>query len=113
MPAEITDEYMNKMRAKTRAYTVLLLRRTPRLAEPDGFPIVWEHGRRNQQLRADGVLAIDCWIPDDEEMAGIGIFNAGPDEVDRIMADDPGVKAGLFTYTLHVGRGIPGDALST
>jgi hypothetical protein len=112
VPTEITDDYMNEMRTKTREYTVLLLHRTPRLADPGAFPIVWEHGRRNHQLRTDGILPIVCPIPDDDVMAAIGIFNAEPAKVDRIMADDPGVKAGLFTYTLHVCRGIPGDALT-
>lgn len=111
MPTEITDEYMNEMRAKTKSYTVLLLKRTPRLAGPGAMTIVWEHGRRNHALRADGMLPIVCPIPEDSDMAGIGIFNAEPREVVRIMDDDPGVKAGLFTYTLHVCRGIPGDAL--
>ena len=52
-----------------------------------------------------------CPIPDDEELAGIGIFNAGVDEVDALMAGDPAVRAGLLTYTLHTCRGFPGDAL--
>lgn len=112
MTTQITDEYMNQMRAKTREYTVLLLHRTPRLADRDAFPIVWEHGRRNHQLRADGIMPIVCPMPDDDDLAGLGIFDAPPEEVDRIMADDPGVKAGLFTYTVHVCRGIPGDALT-
>ena len=110
---EITDEYMNSMRSKTKAYTVLLLRRTPKLIDPDAWPTVWEHGRRNHQLRAHGIMPIVCPIPDDDTMAGIGIFNAEPHVVEEIMAEDPAVKAGLLTYTLHVCRGFPGDALST
>jgi hypothetical protein len=109
---EITDDYMTAMRAKTKSYTVLLLRRTPGLAAPDAWPTVWEHGRRNHQLRAHGVLPIVCPMPGDPELAGIGIFDAEPAEVDRIMADDPAVKAGLLTYSLHPCRGFPGDALS-
>jgi hypothetical protein len=109
--SEITDEYMNEMRAKTRMYTLVLLHRTPELAEPGAFPIVWEHGRRNHLLRRQGIMPIVCPIPDDEELAGVGIFDAPQEEVDNIMSDDPAVKAGLLTYTLHVCRGFPGDAL--
>ncbi len=50
-------------------------------------------------------------MPDDEELAGIGIFDAGIDEAHRLMADDPAVRAGLLTYTLHTCRGFPGDSL--
>lgn len=109
---EITDEYMNTMRSRTRRYTVVLLRRMPGLAAPDALPTVWEHGRRNHQLRASGVMPIVCPMPEDPELAGIGIFDAEPAEVDRIMADDPAVKAGLMTYSLHPCMGFPGDALS-
>lgn len=107
----ITDEFMQAMRPTTRAYTLLLLKRTPRLADPEAFPTLWEHGRRNYALREAGLLSIACPMPDDEELAGIGIFDAGIDEVHRLMADDPAVRAGLLTYTLHTCRGFPGDSL--
>jgi hypothetical protein len=107
----ITDEFMQAMRPTTRLYTMLLLKRTPKLADPDAFPVLWEHGRRNYALREAGLLSIVCPMPDDEELAGIGIFDAGIDEVHRLMADDPAVRAGLLTYTLHACRGFPGDAL--
>jgi hypothetical protein len=107
----ITDEFMHAMRPTARPYTVLLLKRTPELADPDAFPILWEHGRRNYALRAAGLLSIVCPVPDDDELAGVGIFDAGIDEVRELMADDPAVRAGLLTYTVHTCRGFPGDAL--
>ena len=45
-------------------------------------------------------------------MSGIGIFDTSVDETRRIMDDDPGVRAGIFTYEVHATRGFPGDALS-
>jgi hypothetical protein len=48
---------------------------------------------------------------DETELAGIGIFDAEPAEVSRIMDEDPGVKAGIFTYEVHPCRGFPGSAL--
>ena len=107
----ITDEFMLAMRPAARPYMFLLLKRTPKFADPDAFPTLWEHGRRNYALRAAGLLSIVCPMPDDDELAGIGIFNAAIDEVHQLMADDPAIRAGLLTYTVHTGIGFPGDAL--
>ena len=49
--------------------------------------------------------------PDESDWAGVAIFDASPEEVDRIMADDPGIQAGIFTYELHTTRSFPGSAL--
>ena len=109
--AEITDEYMLERLAKTRNYALLLLKQGPNWSAPDRDQIVWEHGRRNFALRADGVLAIVCPILDDSPWCGIGIFNAPEDHVSRIMDEDPGVRAGVFEYEIHPVRGFPGSAL--
>jgi hypothetical protein len=47
----------------------------------------------------------------DSTEAGIGIFDATPEEIDRIMQDGPGVKAGLFTYEPHPVGGFPISSL--
>ena len=109
--SQITDEHMQEVLGQARTYTLLLLRRTPKLTEPGSREIVWEHGRRNMALRAQGTLPIVCPVGDDSEWAGIGIFPASPEEVTAIMDDDPGVKAALFTYELHPVRGFPGSSL--
>jgi hypothetical protein len=108
---EITDEYMQEMLGKSKAYTAVLLRATAKASEADARRIIWEHGRRNFVLRAEGKLPIVCPATDDSDWAGIGIFDATPEEVERIMADDPGVKAGLFTYEVHPVRGFPSSSL--
>jgi hypothetical protein len=41
----------------------------------------------------------------------VDILNADPEETIRIMDDDPGVKAGVFTYEIHPCRSFPGDSL--
>jgi hypothetical protein len=107
----ITDEYMEDMLGKSRTYTAMLLRLTNRASAPDTGQIVWEHGRRNFELGAEGKLPIVCPGSDDSDFAGIGIFDATPDEVERLLQDDPGVKAGVFTYELHPVRGFPGARL--
>jgi hypothetical protein len=108
---EITDEYMQQMLATSKTYTAMLLRKTGKINEPDSGQIIWEHGRRNFALGSEGKLPIVCPTTDDSDWAGIGIFDATPDEVDRLMHDDPGVKAGLFTYELHQVRGLPSSSL--
>ncbi|MFZ0218056.1 MAG: YciI family protein [Candidatus Dormiibacterota bacterium] len=102
---------MHDMLAKSKAYTVVLLRATRQRDDPAADRIVWEHGRRNFELRASGVLAIVCPVTDDSEWSGIAIFDASPEEVAAIMDGDPGVQAGIFTYEAHPVRGFPGSVL--
>jgi hypothetical protein len=109
--SQITDEHMHEMLATSRTYTAMLLRLTPQAAEPDAEQIIWEHVRRNFMLRAAGTLPIVCPATDESDWAGIAIFDASPEEVERIMADDPGVRAGVFTYELHPVCGFPGSVL--
>ena len=108
---EITDDDMRQMMTQVRNYSIVLLRQGPNYRQDGADKIVWEHGRRNFALRADGALAIVCPIRDDSEMCGVGIFAADPDETRRIMDGDPGVEAGVFVYDVHPCRSFPGDAL--
>ncbi len=109
--AIISDDFMRQMLDTAKEYCVCILKITPKRKEPGANTIVWEHGRRNFSLRAGGVLAIVCPISDGSGVSGVYIFNAGLDEVRRIMEDDPAVKAGIFTYELHPSRSFPGDEL--
>jgi len=56
---------------------------------PDADKIVWEHGRRNFELRRDGILSIVCPVRDESDVSGIGIFSTSPEETRRIMDRDP------------------------
>jgi hypothetical protein len=107
----ITDEFMREMIGKTRQYTIVILKSGPRRNAEERDSIVWEHGRRNFALRADGVLPVVCPINDGSNVHGIGIFNASVEEVQKIMDEDPGVKAGIFVYEIHPCRGFPGSSL--
>jgi len=107
----ITDDEMRQLLPTTREYTVVILRAGPERGRADADAIVWEHGRRNFQLRRGGQLAVVCPIVDDSEVAGIGIFSTGVEETKAIMDGDPGVQAGLFDYEVHPCRGFPGDRL--
>ena len=109
--ATITDEFMQQMLRKVKSYTVVILKAGPKRNEPGVEKIVWEHGRRNFALRADGKLSIVCPVTDKDQVRGIYIFNAGVDEVKKIMDEDPAVSMGALTYELHPCQGFPGDSL--
>jgi hypothetical protein len=107
----LSDSEMRAMLGLSRTYTAVILRAGPAYGSPGSETVVWEHGRRNFELRADGRLAIVCPVADDTELCGIGIFALDPDATDALMKADPGVQAGVFVYDLHPVRGFPGDAL--
>jgi uncharacterized protein YndB with AHSA1/START domain len=107
----ITDEDMRKRLAGTATYTAVLLRRTEKYARPAAAPIVREHGRRNMALAEAGVLPVVLPAADDTDLAGVGIFAATAEETQALMDDDPGVRAGIFSYEAHPVRGFPGAAL--
>ena len=106
-----SDDQMREILSTTKPYTAMLLRLTEKATESGAERIVWEHGRRNLALRAEGKLPIVCPTTDESDWAGVAIFAASPEDADAIMADDPGVKAGVFTYELHPVFGFPGSEL--
>lgn len=107
----ITDDFMQKMLATTREYCIAIVHPGPHKYDEGADKIIWEHGRRNFALRAEGVLSIVCPIADGSDLAGIGIFNASVEEVKKIMDEDPAVKTGVLIYEVHASRSFPGDAL--
>ena len=107
----ITDEFMRQRISATRNYCIVILKAGPKKNEEGAEKIIWEHGRRNFALRADGVLSIVCPISDGSNVSGIGIFNAPVEEVTKIMDEDPAVQAGVLIYETHACRGFPGDSL--
>jgi hypothetical protein len=107
----ITDEFMRQMISTTRNYCIIILKAGPNKHMEGVEKIIWEHGRRNFELRAAGVLPIVCPISDGSDVSGIGIFNAPVEEVKKIMDEDPGVQAGVFVYEIHACRSFPGACL--
>ena len=108
----ITDEYMQQMLTKTKEYCIILLKPLPGADKnPDLKKLLWEHGRRNFSLRADGILSIVCPVTAETGVSGVGIFNASIDETKKIMDGDPAVQAGIFVYEVHPCRSFPGDSL--
>jgi len=102
---------MQEMMGKTRPYTIVILRKTAKYSKPGSDKVVWEHGRRNFQLRRDGKICIVCPIGG-TEVAGMCIFRTTPKETKSIYDEDPCVKAGIFVYDIYPTHSFPGDALS-
>ena len=107
----ITDDFMRQMLSKTKTYSVVILKATPKRSEPGADKLVWEHGRRNFALRAQGLLSIVCPIAGDSEVRGVEIFSIGIEEVKKTLDDDPAVKAGILIYEVYTCRSFPGDTL--
>ena len=107
----ITDDYMRQMMTTTKNYCIVLLKAGPVKDRADMRQIIWEHGRRNFELRAEGKLSIVCPVSDDSELYGMGVFNTSLEEAKHIMDEDPGVLAGIFVYKQHPCHSFPGDSL--
>jgi len=108
----ITDEYFKERHSKLKDYTIVLIKSTPKRKEPGAEAVILEHGRKNMELQAEGVVSIICPVFGDYELSGLYIFNVAVEEAKRIMEDDPAVKAGIFRCEIYPCKGFPGDALA-
>ncbi|MCB9270871.1 MAG: hypothetical protein H6561_15075 [Lewinellaceae bacterium] len=104
----ISDEYMQEMVASMQAYTAVVLRKGPAYRIPDQYTVVWEHARRNLQLRDSGQLVLVFPINDGTETAGIGIFNVDVEQTRLLMDEDPAIKEKILTYEVHPPAVSPG-----
>ncbi len=107
----IGDDEFRESLAHARSYCGLILKAGPNYDSPGSKAIIYEHGRRNMSLRKAGKLPIICPVVDGGPLRGFGVFCVEEAEVRAIMDEDPGVKAGIFTYELHPVRGFPGASL--
>lgn len=108
----VTDAQIRDWWESTAPYTIMILSTTARYGEvPGRKAIIRDHERRMIALHADGILPIVCPARDRTGLAGVGIFAAGPDRAARIMDEDPGVRAGLYSYEVHPCSSQPGSAL--
>jgi hypothetical protein len=108
----ITNEFMMDMPGKSKTYTIVILKKGPNDNIPERQEVIGEHGRRNFELREQGLLSIVCPVAEENEIRGIGIFNADKEKTKEILEEDPGVKQGVFVYEILGVRSFPGDALS-
>lgn len=108
---QISNEQFQELRATARAYTAIALHPGHQRHSDDAATIIYRHGMRNACLHLDGTLPIVCPTTDSSDFSGLGIFDAGPDEVAAIMDADPAIRAGVLTYELHPVRSFPGSTL--
>jgi hypothetical protein len=102
---------MMEMLGKSKNYTAIILKKGLNYNIPERQQIVWEHGRRNFELRDQGTLSIVCPITEENDIRGIGIFNGTKEEIKEVMDADPGVQKGVFVYEILAVKSFPGDAL--
>jgi hypothetical protein len=114
---QVTDEMLTEALPKSAPYTIVVLKAGPNFSVPgpDRDPVVakiiWQHGKRNFALRAAGLMPIVCPVADGSGITGVAVLDATPKDAERIMSNDPGVKAGVFTFELHPTRALPGSTL--
>jgi len=85
----IIDEAMREALARAKP---LILKSGRCRGGPDSAEIIWEQGRRELALHAEGRLVIVCPVSSAGDVRDIGIFNTELDEAKPIMDDDPGRK---------------------
>lgn len=108
---EITNEYMQEMMTKTKNYTTVILKTGPNFNMDGARNIIWEHGRNNFRLRAEGKLSIVCPIPTTAGTCGLGIFNCSEEETRKLMEEDPAIKENVLLFEVYNCRSFPGDSL--
>lgn len=115
---EVTEQDLFAAQAKFKPYTILILKHGPTYpaagprSDPDVFATIVRHGVRNARLRLGGLLRVVCPVADGSDVAGIGVFDATVEDVDRIYAHDPAVQAGVLTYEVHPTQTFPDSCLS-
>jgi hypothetical protein len=107
----ITDEYMKEKMTETKPFTIVILKKGPKYKMPEVFPTIWEHARKNFQLKVDGLLPVVCPINDGTEVSGVGIFTADEEETKKLMEEDPAIKAEILQYEIHPTKSFPGSTL--
>ncbi len=110
MSEELGLEAILAVVGTARAHTAVILRKG------ENYDTVRDsemgHLRHIFAMRAAGQQVITLPVTGEGEIRGIGIFlSEDREEVERLVAADPGVTLGRLTYELISVMGIPGDAL--
>ncbi|MEO8757853.1 MAG: YciI family protein [Devosia sp.] len=113
---DITDDYMRARMGQVRPYCAVRLTKGPAYEAPDvrsseQKAIVWEHGRRNMRLQAEGKMALVGPVAGGSELVGFCVFTVPETEARTIMDGDGAVQAKIFVYDVITWYGVPGDGL--
>ncbi|UGQ14695.1 hypothetical protein LO772_14580 [Yinghuangia sp. ASG 101] len=110
MSTTVTDDQILALAATAKPYSLALLQWGPERTMDGADAIELEHQRRMVSLRAEGVIAILCPVASDT-MAGVAIMTVPAEAAEKIMAEDPCVRAGMMRCEVHSCHGFPGDTL--
>ena len=110
--SKFTIEYIREQQSRMKDYTIVLLKKTPKIKEAGADSIVFEHARKNFALREEGLASIICPVFDHPQFGGVYIFNVDAAQTKNIMEEDPAVKAGAFLYEIYSCKSFPGDFLA-
>jgi hypothetical protein len=110
MDPTITDEQVQQLAATARPASLVVLRWAPDRFRDGADAIEREHQRRMIALRAGGTIAVLCPVASDA-IAGVAVLTVTQPETDRLMAEDPCVRAGMMTYDALACATFPGDAI--
>ena len=109
------QEFLQDLMSKIRPYTVVFLIKGPsRDQDPEeADQIQFDHLKYLNRLRDEGALPIHGPLgSDDSNVIGIAIYNSADiKQVRRWCEDDPGYKAGRFTYEYHPFYSFPNSCL--
>ena len=105
-PAGIGEEYtrLHKLDPKTpehmQAHPFCMLLRDQNAGAAQ--ELLAAHGKYVEKLRTNGKLSASGPVDGDDELAGLVVFRAIPlEEAERLMSEDPAVRAGVFKVEYH------------
>ncbi len=109
---EITDDHMRQMMMTTRPYTVVLLRPVRTTTRPIATRSSGSTVAATSRY-APMACSTSCALSSTTARGAVWASSMpSPTTVSEIMDDDPGVRAGVFTYEVHPVRSFPGDTLA-
>ena len=113
---EIDDAFMRERLGRMRAYVLVIMRKGPTYESPEfrsaaQKAIIWEHGRRNMRLQAEGIMPLVGPVGGGGDLVGLCVFSVPEDEVRSLLDDDGAVRAGVLSYEVMNWFAAPGDRL--
>ena len=107
---------LQEILAKGKQYTIVFLKKGPHYDVLDPKEVQenqTQHLEYLLGLRADGILCINGPVTDESNIVGVSIYDShNKDEIEALVAKDPGVKSGRFVYEIHTWFSFPGDKLA-
>ncbi len=97
-----------------RSYYFIMLKKGPNRAqgEAEAGKIQMAHLQHLYQMYSSGKIAMVGPLTDDDDIAGICVYNTtNAEEALKLASDDPAVKSGRLIVELHPWYSLPGMAL--